>query len=50
MLIDLSLPIDGNQLTAKKEYKIFIDAGHAGTHFDVVDKTFPLDSFKPAAK
>jgi kynurenine formamidase len=46
MLIDLSLPIDANQLASKKEYKVFIEAGHAGTHFDVVNKTFPLESFR----
>ncbi|HJU10462.1 MAG TPA: cyclase family protein [Candidatus Binataceae bacterium] len=50
MLIDLSLPVDAKKLATEENYKIFIDAGHAGTHFDVVNKTFPLESFKTRGK
>jgi kynurenine formamidase len=50
MLIDLSLPIDAKMLATEEAYKIFIDSGHAGTHFDVVNKTFPLESFKTRGK
>jgi kynurenine formamidase len=50
MLIDLSLPIDAKKLPSEAAYKTFIDAGHAGTHFDVVNKTFPLESFKTRGK
>lgn len=41
MLIDLSLPIDAARLTSENAHKVFIDSGHAGTHFDLVDKKFP---------
>jgi kynurenine formamidase len=50
MLIDLSLPIDAKKLATEEAYKTFIDLGHAGTHFDVVNKTFPLESFKTRGK
>jgi hypothetical protein len=44
------LPIDAKKLATEEAYKIFIDSGHAGTHFDVVNKTFPLESFKTRGK
>jgi kynurenine formamidase len=34
----------------EEAYKIFIDSGHAGTHFDVVNKNLPLESFKTCGK
>ena len=43
MFIDLSLPISTDQITGGDErVRKIIDAGHAGTHFDVMDKIFPL--------
>src|SRR5215831_14668360 len=50
MLIDLSLPIDAKKLPSEAAYKTFVDAGHAGTHFDVVNKSFPLESFRTRGK
>jgi kynurenine formamidase len=50
MLIDLSLPIDAQKLASDETYKIFIESGHAGTHFDVLNKSFPLESFKTRGK
>ena len=51
MLIDLSLPISTDQITGGEDFvRKIIDAGHAGTHFDVMDKSFPLEKFKTRGK
>jgi kynurenine formamidase len=51
MFIDLSLPISTDQITGGDErVRKIIDAGHAGTHFDVMDKVFPLEKFKTRGK
>ena len=43
MLIDLTLPLDGDLLKkAFNEEKITFN-GHLGTHFDVMNKEFPLE-------
>ena len=51
MLIDLSLPISVDKISGGEDYvRKIVDAGHAGTHFDVMDKVFPLDSFRTTGK
>lgn len=51
MFIDLSLPISVAQISGGEEYvRKIVDAGHAGTHFDVMDKVFPLESFRTNGK
>lgn len=43
MLIDLSLEIDQSNIPDDSPFRAM---GHVGTHFDVMDKAFPLDSFR----
>jgi kynurenine formamidase len=50
MLIDLSLPINAQDLALGKAHKSLIDAGHVGTHFDVVNKSFSLENFRLPGK
>jgi kynurenine formamidase len=51
MLIDLSLPLTLAQFSGGEDYvRKIVEAGHAGTHFDVMDKTFPLESFRTNGK
>lgn len=51
MLIDLTLPISIGQISGGEEFvRKIIEAGHAGTHFDVMDKTFPIESFRTRGK
>lgn len=49
MLIDLTLTVDA----ALDRYATSMDharEGHVGTHFDVMDKEFPIESFKTNGK
>ncbi len=41
MLIDLTLPVDTSHY--EKGTQRMVSYGHVGTHFDVMDKEFPLD-------
>ena len=51
MLIDLTLPLSVAEISGGEDYvRKIVDAGHAGTHFDVMDKDFPLDSFRTNGK
>jgi|SRR6185437_79846 len=51
MLIDLTLAISVTQISGGEEYvRKIVDAGHAGTHFDVMDKVFPLEYFRTNGK
>lgn len=51
MLIDLTLPLSVAQISGGEDYvRKIVDAGHAGTHFDVMDKVFPLESFRTTGK
>jgi kynurenine formamidase len=51
MLIDLSLPLSVAEISGGEDYvRKIVDAGHAGTHFDVMDKVFPLESFRTSGK
>ena len=51
MFIDLTLPISIAEISGGEEYvRKIVEAGHAGTHFDVMDKTFPIDSFRTNGK
>ena len=51
MLIDLSLPLTVAEISGGEDYvRKIVDAGHAGTHFDVMDKVFPLQSFRTNGK
>ena len=49
MLIDLSLKVKGSFLRAAIENEKFAPFGHVGTHFDVMDKEFPLEFTKRKA-
>lgn len=42
MLIDITLPLTRKLLQDAKDCHQGIDGGHIGTHFDVMDKQFPL--------
>jgi kynurenine formamidase len=55
MLMDLTLTLpadfDFTVLADDQELiKKLLDDGHIGTHFDVVDKTFPIESFRTNGK
>ena len=55
MLVDLTLtlPADFDLLSFSDDralMKKLLDDGHIGTHFDVVDKTFPIESFRTNGK
>jgi kynurenine formamidase len=51
MFLDLSLPLAADKISGGEEYvRKIVDAGHAGTHFDVMDKVFPLDHFRTQGK
>jgi kynurenine formamidase len=43
MLIDLSLEIDQSKIPNDSPFRAM---GHVGTHFDVMDAAFPLESFR----
>ena len=43
MLLDLTLPITPAMWQEAKELKDPALEGHIGTHFDVMDKEFPLE-------
>ena len=49
MLIDLTLKLTYDQLAEAINHRNPALVGHAGTHFDVMDKTFPLDYTKRKA-
>lgn len=51
MLLDLTLELDPRKLTIGDDMlKPHMESGHLGTHFDVVDKKFPLESFRTRGK
>src|ERR1700722_16431726 len=55
MFMDLTLTVPANfDFTALADdqelIKKLLDDGHIGTHFDVVDKTFPIESFRTNGK
>jgi kynurenine formamidase len=55
MLMDLTLtvPADLELLSLSDDHELIkrlLDEGHIGTHFDVVDKAFPIESFRTNGK
>jgi kynurenine formamidase len=51
MFIDLTLPISIAEISGGDErVRKIVEAGHAGTHFDVMDKVFPIESFRTNGK
>lgn len=47
MLVDLSLEIDQSKIPNDSPFRAL---GHVGTHFDVMDAAFPLESFRTKAQ
>ena len=43
MFIDLTLPIDLKSKEMAENNEKIVSYGHLGTHFDIMDKTFPLE-------
>jgi kynurenine formamidase len=50
MFIDLTFALKSENLSKHKWAQKIYDSGHIGTHFDVMNKVFPLESFRTKGK
>jgi kynurenine formamidase len=50
MLLDLTFAVKSENLSKYKWAQKIYESGHVGTHFDVMNKTFPLESFRTKGK